>query len=203
MLVMSLRRFSLAIKPAGSSLPLLIRKPVLSRVSASFNAALDRPNVFWATKELTFVLIRVIAKPPYGKKRLPPESGCLYLVGPDRYRCVFHVEGTSLSILSCAPVDLGITRPIRVMLEMALSKRRSRYSSGRPAGKFFYPRRVIATGSYSKYRPRQLGDSASNCDSADSPAPASGTIASIVITNLFSLSRRLGEAQTAIPAGKI
>ena len=34
MLVMSLRRFSLAIKPAGSSLPVLIRKPVLSRVSA-------------------------------------------------------------------------------------------------------------------------------------------------------------------------
>ena len=29
MLVMSLRRFSLAIKPAGSSLPVLIRKPVL------------------------------------------------------------------------------------------------------------------------------------------------------------------------------
>ena len=32
--VMSLRKFSLAIKPAGSSLPLLIRKPVLNRVSA-------------------------------------------------------------------------------------------------------------------------------------------------------------------------
>ena len=32
-LVMSRRRFSLAIKPAGSSLPELIRRPVLSRLS--------------------------------------------------------------------------------------------------------------------------------------------------------------------------
>jgi hypothetical protein len=46
MLVMSLRRFSLAINPAGSSLPVLIRKPVLSRVSASCNDPLDRLNVF-------------------------------------------------------------------------------------------------------------------------------------------------------------
>jgi hypothetical protein len=37
MLVMSRRRFSLAIKPAGSSLPELIRKPVLSRVSDCCN----------------------------------------------------------------------------------------------------------------------------------------------------------------------
>ena len=101
MLVMSLRRFSLAIKPAGSSLPVLIRKPVLSRVSAWFNAALDRPNVFWATSELTFVLIRVIAKPPYGKKLHPPETGCLYSFDPACHWCVFGVEGTSLSIMSC------------------------------------------------------------------------------------------------------
>jgi len=46
MLVMSLRRFSLAIKPAGSSLPVLIRKPVLSRVRDCSRAAWDRPNVF-------------------------------------------------------------------------------------------------------------------------------------------------------------
>ena len=76
MLVMSLRRFSLAIKPAGSSLPVLIRKPVLSRVSACSKAALDRPSVFWATSELTFVLIRVIAKHPcLGKSQFPTRAG--------------------------------------------------------------------------------------------------------------------------------
>jgi hypothetical protein len=42
----------------------LIRKPVLNRVRASFKLAFDRPNVFWATSELTFVLIRVIANTP-------------------------------------------------------------------------------------------------------------------------------------------
>jgi hypothetical protein len=36
-LMMSLRSASLAIKPAGSSFPLLIRKPVLKRVRASCN----------------------------------------------------------------------------------------------------------------------------------------------------------------------
>ena len=40
MAVMSLRRFSLAIKPAGSSLPVLIRKPVLSRVKDCCKSAL-------------------------------------------------------------------------------------------------------------------------------------------------------------------
>ncbi len=44
MLVMSLRRFSLAIKPAGSSLPVLIRKPVLNRCKARFKSLLDRCN---------------------------------------------------------------------------------------------------------------------------------------------------------------
>src|SRR4051794_36206405 len=71
MLVMSLRKFSLAIKPAGSSLPVLILKPVLNRPSACSKAALDRPNVFWATKELTFELIRVIEKPPLGQELVP------------------------------------------------------------------------------------------------------------------------------------
>jgi hypothetical protein len=71
MLVMSLRRFSLAIYPAGSSLPVLIRTPVLKRLSACSRAALDRPNVFWATNELTFVLIRVISRPPLGQELVP------------------------------------------------------------------------------------------------------------------------------------
>jgi hypothetical protein len=61
---MSDRKFSLAIKPAGSSLPVLIRKPVLKRVSDCSKAALDRPSVLRATNELTFVLILVIAKHP-------------------------------------------------------------------------------------------------------------------------------------------
>src|SRR4029078_12516867 len=71
-LVMSLRRFSLAIKPAGSFLPVLIFNPVLSRVNACCNAPLDRPNVFWATSELTFVLIRVISNPPFEQELVQP-----------------------------------------------------------------------------------------------------------------------------------
>ena len=77
--VMSLRRFSLAIKPAGSSLPVLIRKPVLNRVSDCSKAALDRPSVLRATNELTFVLIRVIAKHPCLGKSLVAN------VRPDRW----------------------------------------------------------------------------------------------------------------------
>jgi hypothetical protein len=71
MLVISLRKFSLAIKPAGSSLPVLIRKPVLNRLRAWLKSALDRPNVFCATNELTFVLIRVIEDPPLGQELVP------------------------------------------------------------------------------------------------------------------------------------
>jgi len=47
----------LAIKPAGSSAPVLIRKPVLKRVRACCNWLCDRANAVWATKEPTFVLI--------------------------------------------------------------------------------------------------------------------------------------------------
>ena len=39
---MSLARFWLAIKPAGSSAPLLIRKPVLKRVKDCCNWSFDR-----------------------------------------------------------------------------------------------------------------------------------------------------------------
>jgi hypothetical protein len=60
MLVMSRRRFSLAIKPAGSSLPELIRKPVLKRFSAVCKSALVRPKIFCAISELTFVLMRLM-----------------------------------------------------------------------------------------------------------------------------------------------
>ncbi len=64
MLVMSARSDSLAIKPAGSSLPELIRRPVLSRVRASCSSALFLCSVFCATNELMFVLIRVIRHHP-------------------------------------------------------------------------------------------------------------------------------------------
>ena len=64
MLVMSARNVSLAINPAGSSLPELIRKPVLSRVSDCCKSAELRARVFCATKELTFVLIRVMPVHP-------------------------------------------------------------------------------------------------------------------------------------------
>ena len=45
-LVMSERSTSLAIKPAGSSLPVLIRRPVLNRVNACCNDWLERANDF-------------------------------------------------------------------------------------------------------------------------------------------------------------
>jgi hypothetical protein len=61
---MSLRNASLAIKPAGSSFPTLIRKPVLSRVNACCKSAELRANVFCAIRELTFVLIRVMPVHP-------------------------------------------------------------------------------------------------------------------------------------------
>ena len=42
----------------------LIRRPVLKRVSACCKSAVLRDNVFCATKELTFVLIRVMPVHP-------------------------------------------------------------------------------------------------------------------------------------------
>ena len=45
-LVISLRRASLAIKPAGSSAPLLIRRPVLNRVKAVCRSPLLLANRF-------------------------------------------------------------------------------------------------------------------------------------------------------------
>ena len=59
-LAMLLLITSLAIKPAGSSAPELIRKPVLNRVRAVCNWLLDFARLFWAVRELTFVLMRVI-----------------------------------------------------------------------------------------------------------------------------------------------
>ena len=63
-LTMSARKTSLAIKPAGSSLPVLIRKPVLSRVKVCWRLAFDRAKDFWALREPTFVLIRVMPDTP-------------------------------------------------------------------------------------------------------------------------------------------
>lgn len=68
---MSRRRFSLAIRPAGSSLPELIRKPVLKRSSEVCNSAFDRARVFWAIKLLTFVLMRLIHVTPLELVDLP------------------------------------------------------------------------------------------------------------------------------------
>ena len=53
-----------AIKPAGSSAPLLIFRPVLKRVSAVFNWLFARDRFVWATSELTLVLITVMPDTP-------------------------------------------------------------------------------------------------------------------------------------------
>ncbi len=59
-LVISLRKASLAIRPAGSSLPVLMRKPVLRRFNARPSESFDRCKFFCAMSELTLVLIRVM-----------------------------------------------------------------------------------------------------------------------------------------------
>jgi hypothetical protein len=56
----SLRRFWEAIRPAGSSLPRLIRRPVLSRSSEVFRARLFCPSTRCPMSEGTFVLMRVM-----------------------------------------------------------------------------------------------------------------------------------------------
>src|SRR5665213_756159 len=56
----SLFRPSLAINPAGSSAPLMIRSPVLSRCSVLFSALRELASPFWANNDATFVLIRAI-----------------------------------------------------------------------------------------------------------------------------------------------
>src|SRR5438067_12580433 len=50
-------RFSLAINPAGSSPPVLIRKPVLSLSRLLLSSSLFLRKTRWAMSELTFVLI--------------------------------------------------------------------------------------------------------------------------------------------------
>ena len=59
-LVMLLFNTTLEIKPAGSSLPELIRKPALKRVKAVCNWLFDCARDCCASSELTFVLIRVM-----------------------------------------------------------------------------------------------------------------------------------------------
>ncbi len=59
-LEISLRSASLAIKPAGSSEPLLIRKPVLNRVKACCRSLLLLCSRFCATSDEMFVLILVM-----------------------------------------------------------------------------------------------------------------------------------------------
>src|SRR4029078_3282099 len=63
-LTMSLRSTSLAIKTAGSSLPVLIRKPVLKQFKAFCKSVFDLAKVVWAIKELTLELIRVMPDTP-------------------------------------------------------------------------------------------------------------------------------------------
>src|SRR4051812_17778414 len=55
--VFSARRFSLAMRPAGSSLPLLIFRPVLNRSRLVLSLSWLPRNTRWAISELTFVLI--------------------------------------------------------------------------------------------------------------------------------------------------
>ena len=56
----SARRFSLAISPAGLSAPVLIFRPVLSRVSDVLSFDWFMFSVRWASSEGTLVLIRVM-----------------------------------------------------------------------------------------------------------------------------------------------
>src|SRR4051812_17757727 len=58
--VISLRRASLAMSPAGSSTPRLIRRPLLSRWSVPFSVCWDLASPRWAVRAETFVLMRAI-----------------------------------------------------------------------------------------------------------------------------------------------
>src|SRR5258708_4254648 len=54
-------RLSVAIKPAGSSAPLLMRKPVLRRCSVLLRVFCELASPFCAISDATLVLIRAIA----------------------------------------------------------------------------------------------------------------------------------------------
>src|SRR3954452_1721883 len=56
------RRFSLAIRPAGLSAPVLIFRPVLSRSRLLFSESLFFLSTRWAMSELTLVLMRVMGR---------------------------------------------------------------------------------------------------------------------------------------------
>ena len=67
----SARRFSLAIKPAGLSAPLLIFRPVLRRCRLVFNWLLLRPRTRCEMSELTLVLMRLMMSLRDGQTRFP------------------------------------------------------------------------------------------------------------------------------------
>src|SRR5262245_4148476 len=66
------RRFSLAIKPAGSSPPRLIRRPVLRRSRLPTSPLFCPASTRWASNDETFVLIRLIVS----SLNTPQPRGC-------------------------------------------------------------------------------------------------------------------------------
>ena len=70
-----LRRFSLAIRPAGSSAPRLICRPVDRRSSDVFRARFCWPRTRWPSSEFTLVLIRLIGFSPSLRTRPKNHGG--------------------------------------------------------------------------------------------------------------------------------
>ena len=163
MLVMSLRRFSLAIKPAGSSLPVLIRKPVLNRVKRLLQRRVGSTQRVLGDQRADVCVNPRHCKPPLWERNCDHLRPADYdLFDPARHWCVCCVEGTSLSITSCPTAHPSISTATSAPEGgLALRKRRSHRLSGAASGKNFSPWRIVAGSVYAEYRPRQMGGSGS------------------------------------------
>src|SRR4051812_47250974 len=95
--VISLRRASLAMSPAGSSAPRLIRRPLLSRWRVPFSVCCDLASPRWAVSAATFVLMRAIQSSVIAHGE--PEIGFRFRISDFGFRisdCGFRIAAFGL-----------------------------------------------------------------------------------------------------------